>query len=143
MVAHSVVQSLELVIASRGGTSNGREEDLIQSVRGKLNGRVDDPDSLPVTRAQFVHGLAPLVTYVRNTHSSADQSSLTEHSLSELVFELYEVVAGRTRLAKRYAQIYDSEREWGLVSAALWKVFGGALPPAPKFHDASRDLEKS
>ncbi len=119
MVTHSVVQSLKLAIASRGGTPNGREEDLIHSVRGKLNGRVDDPESLPVKRAQFVHGLAPLVTYVRNTLSSADQSSLTEQSLSELVFELYEVVARRTRLARRYAQVYDSEREWRLVSASL------------------------
>ncbi len=143
MVTHSVVQSLKLAIASRGGTPNGREEDLIHSVRGKLNGRVDDPESLPVKRAQFVHGLAPLVTYVRNTLTSADQSTLTEQSLSELVFELYEVVARRTRLARRYAQIYDSQREWGLVSAALWKVFGGASPPAPKYHDATRDLEKS
>ena len=101
-------------------------------VRQRLNARVVDGKSRSVRRVQVLHGLAPLVSYIRTSLPQASRDSLTASSLAEVVLELSEHAAERTRLMAKFEGISNSESEWQLVEDGLWNISGGGGTPAPR-----------
>ena len=68
MAPPTVSQTLTLAVSARGGTPPGGEDELITSIRQRLNaGAAADSDI--VLRTHLLHGLAPLVKYLVRAHS--------------------------------------------------------------------------
>ena len=47
------------------------------------------------------------------------------------MFELFRIIATRTKLVRRFARVTDDESAWGLVETSLFQVLGGFAPLAP------------
>ena len=68
MAPPTVSQTLTLAVSARGGTPPGGEDELITTIRQRLNaGATADSDI--VLRTHLLRGLAPLVKYLVRAHS--------------------------------------------------------------------------
>ena len=109
MVADSVVQGLRLWAGGRGGKPTGREADLAEIVRARLNGKVEHGDLASSQRTRLAHGLSPLVSHWIEALGEKAVKRLGHAELGEVIFEAFEIIATRTRLLTRYQAILDSE----------------------------------
>ena len=80
-------------------------------------------------RAWLLHGVAPLVGYLKTCHT--DVATWPPDFLGDYVFELLKVVAYRTRIMKRYAAIIDTSSHWAVVERGLTAVVQGSDPAPP------------
>ena len=128
MAPPTVSQTLTLAVSARGGTPPGGEDELITSIRQRLNaGAAADSDI--VLRTHLLHGLAPLVKYLVRAHSDIGGSDAT--ALGDYAFEGLKIAAYRTKLMKRYAAVIDSTSHWAVVERGSLGVVHGRDPPAP------------
>ena len=130
MVASSTIQTFRLAVVGLGGKPAGGEESLIELVRRRLNAALVKGVNWAVRR-QFVHGLTPLVSYLKSSLAENDFNKLQFDGLDDAIFELYKVIAARTRLVKRYSSIVDSDEEWTEVARGLRSVARGETPAPP------------
>ena len=122
MAPPTVAQTLALAVSARGGTPGGNEDALITTVRQRLNGA--DVQAPEVTlRAWLSYGVAPLVGYLKTCHT--DVATWQLDFLGDYVFELLEMVAYRTRIMKKYAEVIGSSYHWTEVERNLIAVVSG------------------
>jgi hypothetical protein len=141
MVAASVVQTLRLSTVGRSGSPTASEDALISTVRKRLGAPLK-ADGDAALRPQLIHGLEPLVTYLRVTLPENDFALLLAGGLDDAVFELFKLVSQRTRYMKKFASIIDSNTEWARVARGLRAVARGKalVPPTAIYQDKSRAL---
>ena len=125
MVAASVVQTLRLSTVGRGGSPTGSEDALISTVRKRLGAPLK-ADGDAALRLQLIHGLEPLVTYLRATLPEHDFALLLAGGLDDAVFELFKLVSQRTRYMKKFAVIIDSDTEWARVARGVLSGTGAS-----------------
>ncbi len=131
MAPPTVAQTLALAVSARGGTPGGNEDALITTVRQRLNG-ADAPRwqaSEIVLRAWLLHGVAPLVGYLKTCHT--DVATWPPVFLGDYVFELLKVVAYLARIMKRYAVIIDASSHRAVLERGLTAVVQGSDPTPP------------
>ena len=68
MAPPTVAQTLALAVSARGGTPGGNEDALVTKVRQRLDG-ADAQSTEIVLRAWLIHGVAPLVDYLKTCHT--------------------------------------------------------------------------
>ena len=102
MVAASVVQTFCLSTVGRGGSPTGSEDALISTVRKRLGAPLK-ADGDAALRLQLIHGLEPLVIYLRVTLPENVFALLLAGGLVDAVFELFKLVSQRIRYMKKFA----------------------------------------
>ena len=123
MVAQDVVDSIRLIVGSRGGVPAGQEDALVKGVRSKMT--VPKHATVADLRALMVVGGSDILKYIMASYVAHSLDGLTALELGEQVFELFEVVAKRTLLLTKYARINDDVAQWTLVTAALKRARDG------------------
>ncbi len=88
MAPPTVSQTLTLAVSARGRTPPGGEDELITTMRQRLNaGATADSDI--VLRTHLLHGLVPLVKYLARAHSDIGGWDAT--ALGDYAFEVLKV----------------------------------------------------
>ena len=117
MAPADVPSAVRLCIAQHGGSAQGSEAQLITLVRERLRGAVSEDTSDQVMH--LVYGLSPIVRYLQAGLPDDTFSGLDDARLGELAHDLFKVIAQRTRLVRRYAEVIDSDTLWREVERGL------------------------
>ena len=132
MVAATVTTGLKVAISAHGGSGAGQEDALATAVRTRLNAKNPNFNTKSGKRGQLIHGLALLSRYVRGSLYPGLFGRLDEAKLGDIVFELLEVVAKRTKILRNYQDTLDSDSDWVLVCSALWRIPEDGDAPGPE-----------
>ena len=131
MAPASVAQSIVLYTVGLQGQPAGNENSLINVVRHRLNTRFQDDLSEAVLLKGFLFGIAPIVDYLRASLGDELSHSIDQHVFADHVHRLFEIIATRTKLVRRFSPILESEDHWTSVVPGLQLALRGAPLVAP------------
>ena len=98
-------------------------------VRKRLNVRSESSRAMQCV--QCIHGLVPIVKYIMRVIPAVTLEAMSSEQQADCVFEIFELVAARTKLLKKSEAVLTSETEWQLVAQGLSQVFAGRDTVAP------------
>ena len=130
MAPPSVAQSVRLAVAGLRGQPTGREDELIVTVRARLNARLASPDDLVAQTTAYVYGMEPVIHYLAAACGREVIDGWSRDQLGDHVYKIFELVVHRTRLLRRYSPVLENYAVWNQVTAGLVHIRGGG-PVAP------------
>ena len=108
---------MSLAIVSRGRRPKGKEDALIAEVRKRGNARHGvDGDAL---RRQALFALAPWGAHLLEVLPSSALAAMNTAQFADVVFELFEISAKRTRLMANIQDVFDFESQWDIIATGL------------------------
>ncbi len=137
MAPKVAVQNIKVWIVTLGGSVQDDEERLVVSVRRRLNRTYAQLNVEKVAAAAFAYGLEPIVQYLENALPASKVQAYSPTELAENVFDAFMIIAARTRLKKKWAQVIGSAAAWTSVEGSLTEVADGRTLPAPALADGS------
>ncbi len=143
MAPSSLAQNLQLVVAGLGGTPPGNEAALVTSVRARLNGKYNKGDSLSVQVRIFIYGMEPVVSYLRAGIGAAHLRAMSRTDAADHVYKLFEQIAYRTKLIKRFAEVLEDEDDWHAIVAGIALMVQGQTATRPTVSDEADPVTKS
>ena len=111
MAPATVARRLALLVTSLRGTPTGREDALVDVVRKRLS---DLPKKATAAQQQawLAFGLSALVDYCVEAFGLNTLTAMSDASFGDRVFELFKVLANRTRLTAKFSEVLDDDLEW-------------------------------
>ena len=137
MASKVAVQNIKVWIVTLGGSVQDDEERLVVSVRQRLNRHFAQLNVEKVAAAAFAYGLEPVVQYMVNALPALKVQAYSPKELAENAFDAFKIIAARTRLTRKWAQVIDSASAWTLVEGSLTEVANGRTLQAPALDDGS------
>ena len=137
MAPKVAVQNIKVWIVTLGGSVQDDEERLVVSVRQRLNRHFAQLNVEKVAAAAFAYGLEPVVQYMENALPALKVQAYSPKELAENAFDAFKIIAARTRLTRKWAQVIDSASAWALVEGSLTEVANGRTLQAPALVDGS------
>ena len=112
----------------------------MQVVRSRLNGKFANMNSPSVITNAFIAGVEPLLKYLIGATSRAYVTSQGKTAVALHTYELFKIVAQRTRLSKRYADVIDYDDNWVAVESGLALSLAGERVAAPPLESGADPL---
>ena len=119
---------MRLWAVERGGSPAGGEARLAEEARTRLRLPGDATHSARTLRSRWLWGVAPLLEYARRSLGDEELRRLSTAELGDAIFEVYRIVASRTRFVGRYRQVLDVQEDWDWLCVGLAGLRRGEVP---------------